>query len=582
MGTFNIEKSGGLERMVTALTTEWDGLQVRGIDPYSDVSSDNTSSLLMFLGNSKQFFTGLDVYQYEVDNINNLITVTLNPGTVIMDNISIKFTQPMTISLVSIPNIVPATRHIVVSYKYVKQNPAPIAMIKVISSEDFDSSTQLKLYTYKVSTWTNIIDLETWLAWLSEEGNWVDDRHDTGILFRSGDTASGRLKCKKEPVEGTDLTNKEYVDNKISSVIDPSSVLKTVGGVITGPINWDADRVPASSKELISKGYVDGKFLPLTGGNLTGNFVFGYDGKTTTVTIPYPTQSSHAANVEYVQDVLGTIDEGVLANYLKKAGGTMTGPIVTSTSLITESSHLINAEYAAVRYLLKSGTGTDSYVTGPIRTANPFSVIDDSCLINKVFADEHYISLIGNTSANPITGQIQYSPNVVISNGRCLVSRDMCDDRYVSISRGVSDPTVDAFKVSTSTINDDLHVINKNYADTHYAKTDPSAGYWNNTNSPATLNQNGDVKFNNGLMMKWGKATLTNLSSDTWTTIEFPSAFTTACYNVTATLSVSDASGNPINGLNIIVKDLTTTNFKINPGYYEGGSCTVFYQAIGK
>lgn len=83
--------------------------------------------------------------------------------------------------------------------------------------------------------------------------------------------------------------------------------VQLAGSTMTGLLTLSGS--PTSALHAATKGYVDARdalYLPLTGGNLSGQ-----------INLPYPTLSSHAATVQYVNDRDSL--------YLPLGGGTITG-----------------------------------------------------------------------------------------------------------------------------------------------------------------------------------------------------------------------------------------------------------------
>ena len=147
----------GVNKYMSTIMTDWGSIQSRSVDPYANVDSDVANAQHIRMGNSRMFYTGLALESFEVDSSNNLLLGTFSAGTVVMDNVSIEFTSSFTIALVSFPNLVSTTKDIVVYYHYEKTKPAPVASIKIIDDTNYDSSTQLKLYTYITGSWSSVI-----------------------------------------------------------------------------------------------------------------------------------------------------------------------------------------------------------------------------------------------------------------------------------------------------------------------------------------------------------------------------------------------------------------------------------------
>lgn len=88
----------------------------------------------------------------------------------------------------------------------------------------------------------------------------------------------------------------------------------------------------------------------------------------------------------------------------------------------------------------------------------------------------------------------------------------------------------------------------------------------------ASLTQNGWVKFNNGLILQWGKAVGTNVS-----VVNFPITFTSTQYVGYLTRTASGNSGNNT----VIVRNITTTQL-YGEFAYGGSDKGVYWLVIGK
>lgn len=203
----------------------------------------------------------------------------------------------------------------------------------------------------------------------------------SGKLNISGGAMSGRLSAYADPLNDNEFANKHYVDlksanmsnylplsggaltgvlslggNRITNVSTPSQGTDAVnlnyitalgvnnkysqsGGAIDGSIDLQGSyyvlNSPASNgtwsnygaNTLVPKAYVDakfGSFLPLAGGNLTGDVTIDA-GKY--ITVNTPTSNFHAATKKYIDDLL----TGANAKY-PLTGGVINGNIDLGTS----------------------------------------------------------------------------------------------------------------------------------------------------------------------------------------------------------------------------------------------------------
>lgn len=198
------------------------------------------------------------------------------------------------------------------------------------------------------------------------------------MLPSAGGTMSGAINMGgntitnvKDPVGENDATNKEYVDNAITSAIKSAEgdveakYLPLSGGTMTGPIKGLAE--PTEDSEAANKKYVDehagvsGDFLPLAGGTMSGPIAMGGSKITGAAD---PTDAQDVATKKYVDEHGGSGD------YLPLAGGTMGGNINMSghkiTGLVSEvladgEGQLALADDEAVGYGVVSQTTEKAY-----------------------------------------------------------------------------------------------------------------------------------------------------------------------------------------------------------------------------
>lgn len=112
----------------------------------------------------------------------------------------------------------------------------------------------------------------------------------------SGDTMSGPLFLNTtSPVSSLQAASKGYVDKFVSKA----------GGTMTGGLYLNTS-TPTTPAQAASKGYVDGKFLPLSGGNITGY-----------TTVNDPVSANQVASKGYV-DAIAT-PAGAIMNFAMSA-----------------------------------------------------------------------------------------------------------------------------------------------------------------------------------------------------------------------------------------------------------------------
>ena len=286
------------------LTSNWLSIQRKSVDPFSDVASDITSRLTKIIGSDAAYITGFDIMSYIPDNTDRYMAVVLGPGIAVIQNIVIEFTEPITLSLFSFPITSIDFITVVVEYQYEKTSPAPIATIRAIPVTQVNPSKHLQLYRFKTNAWFSVITSAALITWLeSSPDNFVDSRHNTGYIKRSGDTLTGRLYSYITPSHPNELVTKTYVDTVLSgggsggsgnaSVLD-NYVLKA-GDTISGPLTMASVINPSSDLELITKRYSDLSYLKITGGVMSGAIINPIS----------PTLGSHLTNKSYVDGAIG-------------------------------------------------------------------------------------------------------------------------------------------------------------------------------------------------------------------------------------------------------------------------------------
>ncbi len=191
------------------------------------------------------------------------------------------------------------------------------------------------------------------------------------------------------PTLGTHLVNKSYVDG---------AFLALAGGTLTGYVSSSA--TPSAGTHLVNKSYVDGAFLALAGGTMAGSVTFG---ATYEIFVPtVPSTGNSLTNKSYV--------DGVAANYVLKGGDTMSG-FLTLNANPTSALHAATKQYvdSAISgggsgFVLKAG----DIMTGALAVPNILvsSIPGNlSQVVNYNYIEGNYLRLSGGT----VTGKITYS-----------------------------------------------------------------------------------------------------------------------------------------------------------------------------
>lgn len=566
---------------------DWNIIQTRSVDPYANVDSDIANNLHIIFNKNNVYFTGLSITGYSINNINNngtqyALIATLSPGTVMMNNVSIKFTDDIKIPLyefasnTTIAAGLGSTRYVVVEYSYEKVIPAPIAEVKAVTT--FDSTKHLKLYTFKINnqltlSGTSSSNINSFLtAWNSNSNSdytKTDNRFETGVIFRSGDTMSGHLRIIKEVSDYTsssdyNAVNKKYVDQTLTSSGLTNAVKKTnadgtLNNLITIPITWQTSRTPQSNNELVTWGHVQNRCLTKAGSNqvITGTISVSESGNANFEVPVNPKTDFSAVNKKYVELVLGGMSSSAFVLKTGGDGAQMQGIITVPTNLIrsaSENTKLINQQYADERYVKFSGTGS-SNITGALKVDTSSYTIDPDS---------------GNVST--------------------LVTRKYCDETYISTT--TQNITLSSIpKLSNPTgISDNAELISRAYADTRYIRTSSiSLPASSDTSFPR-----GKLKLSNNFVLYWDMVSITlpsTYTTSSWYSFSFQGTpFSSYCYNVSVTWAKTQAQENTNSNGYVIcpcVRKLTKNGFEINFGNYSSGGLTnetlCFYiQAIGK
>lgn len=556
------------------------GVEIRSVDPFANVNSDIANNLNIIYSNENSYFTGLGIKGYTTGSVgtDTVFIIRLNPGTVMMDNVSIKFIgepfsdggpKEIRIPLFIFPIETINNKIIVaVDYKYGKTIPAPVAKIVAITQDLYNDPGEdhnyLKLYTFNIPG-TCVHNSSFINGWNANNGVYTisDNRFETGIIFRSGDTMSGHLRIKKEPEDynGSDVynaVNKKYLDYNLNRFNLTNVVLKSGSiNTIKTPIIWNTNRTPAYDNELITKKYVENTYISKDGSSeLSGTIISTSDGDIRVNDIPKTNNS--AINKNYIttaiSNVLNTNSEHFPG--VRKTGDTLSGPLILNNSVyklseISDKNKLISENYADGIYLKYNGTS--SYITSPLTVdTDSYTISPDngniSTLVTKKYCDSNYIS---TTSSSPFT--FRAIPKLPTgsnpSSNYDIVSKKYCDDTYL---KSINFESVDS---------------------------DDSSGY---------------LKLSNGFILKWGYGTITFSSSPSagqWKSVTFKNNDNTSfefpnwCFNVIVSVRCDPNIGVGNKDISVFVRSVTKTGFGINFGPYtpnSNESIHFYYQAIGK
>lgn len=188
----------------------------------------------------------------------------------------------------------------------------------------------------------------------------------SGFVLKSGSTMTGSFILAGNPSVANEAVNLAYLNSTLGSITN--GYLPISGGTMTGDLNFGGaviikglpilNETTSSPNDGANKEYVDrfkptGKYLPLSGGTMTGNIIVP-TGKKITIT-DTPTVTTDAANKAYVDSI------NPAGSYLPLAGGTMTGDVNLNNRKITNVpnpasiTEPVTLGYGDLRYLKLAG-----------------------------------------------------------------------------------------------------------------------------------------------------------------------------------------------------------------------------------
>ena len=212
---------------MAVITTDFNAIQTRNIDPHSPVTSENHNKLLKTFGNSKMYVKGFDI-TIGVDD--NQLLAYIAPGTAYVQYMVIEMTAEATLEISELPTNA-KDLYIVLEYTYRAIKPVPIAYLKVIRAENYTPANQLLLYEVPTNNWGNVITPSAARNWYYDEGKLVDHRTDVDntptwgnqtYLRIDGTNIAEGLKINPPAngwadADGNLVVNKDYVDNQIAN-----------------------------------------------------------------------------------------------------------------------------------------------------------------------------------------------------------------------------------------------------------------------------------------------------------------------------------------------------------------------------
>lgn len=196
----------------------------------------------------------------------------------------------------------------------------------------------------------------------------------------TGGTFTGYVTLIGNPTSPLHAATKQYVDTAISTLTSSintslTNYLLLTGGTLTGPLTTTSTLTlsanPTAALQAATKQYVDtgistlsssintslNNYLLLAGGTLTGPLV-----TTSTLTLSAnPTAALQAAPKQYVDTNITNLTNtmnSTFANYLPLAGGTLTGPLTTTSTLTLSADPTVALQAATKQYVDNKTAGT--------------------------------------------------------------------------------------------------------------------------------------------------------------------------------------------------------------------------------
>ena len=370
--------------MAYTLTTNWADIQTRTIDPYDDVNSDVVNRIFYSFGSGSTFIEGFSIIEYYTDPLENRIAVKVEKGLAIVDNMLVRFTTDMIITLFVTPTALQENYYIVVEYDYSKSQPSPQAIVKSIKSVQYDATKHLILHNFLIPTYSSIPVIATWNSWLTDPTHYRDCRHDTGYIKRSGDIVSGCLILQGTPTLDNHAVSKKWVEDFMGSgsgSFNPSNYIKKSGDTMGGPLFKGDSNAPTSLEEYVTKRYVDYNALKLSGGTMNGALLLSSNNSSA--------GQNAAVTRKFVDDT-----------FLKLTGGTLTGMLILEADPITPmgaaTKQYVDAHAGGgtpVNAVAKSGDTMTGFLT---LHANPTLTLHAA---TKGYVDAQVSSATGGSSA---------------------------------------------------------------------------------------------------------------------------------------------------------------------------------------
>ena len=304
-------------------------------------------------------------------------------------------------------------------------------------------------------------------------------------------TASGNIDMKEftisagAPTDTRHLTNKEYVDSRLTS---SSGGPGGLAGTAIGHIDMDSYTIsagaPTDDRHLANKKYIDDRVNNSETG-LAGVATGDIDMSTYSVSADAPSNDKHLANKKYIDDkITSTVDlvnvvvANTASNYLLKTDnikGAATGDVdmlefTISAGAPTDTRHLTNKEYVDSK-VASSGTGTGTSLSGDATgnidmqefTISAGAPTDTRHLTNKEYVDSKVASSTATGTGASLSGDATGNIDMQmyrITGDSPIHSKQLANKEYIDNS--IYRQPMDTLNFTTSYYINDLGLVTYN------------------------------------------------------------------------------------------------------------------------